>query len=854
MEERSTPMTYLQILLPSDAAALFIDRVGRGGLMQFTDLNGDVSAQGRPHMPTLIRAQECERAIQSMENHLADYDIEFDSSIEPDNLARQRQQVAPERAVSEIERDVVKELEELETQVNVEKRLVRQQTEQFNLRRVIRDLDYFLQKERAAAQAFRESGRREDPAFGDVPLLERRRSGDDEESGPSQVNFQFLAGVVPRPALWSFRRQIFLATRGNSYMLLGSEVPFRKHDRTNKMDTESFIIFLLGHELKRRCTSLCRSIGAEILVTSGNMEDARKEAEQLAEEQQYTEQTIHLTRERLGEQMRRIRLKLVNWKARLLQEKGVCTVLDKCRADKNGGNLKVEGWVPTDSIEEIQTFLEASTMELGVPTPVTRQLNNPPKGQVFPTYVRTNKFTDGFNNIVETYGAARYQELNPALPTIITFPFLFGVMYGDLLHGSCIFAIAIGLVLFEREIAQLRGQNEFLDYLHYGRYILLLMGGFAVFCGLIYNDCMSISLWIWESGWDYNPETEEWVFTGPYRVGLDPMWHGRAHQMEFTNSYKMKLAMILGITQIYFGLILKFRNHRFHNDRIAIIWEWIPQMLFFSSFFGYMMFAILHKWTINWQEKARVAPSLISMMVAVALNPGRVTDDIQLFDSRGWQEFLHVIFFLTMLISVPLMLCAKPYMKFRQHQQHRYARLGLRETNAVELPPVAYSAAHGTGEEDEASSEDEKHYEAGDPDMLEPASPREEVARPEFDLQEEMVPQLIHTIEFVLGTVSNTASYLRLWALSLAHAQLAEVFYNKCIREQMESDGSGGLLIGVAVFIAATVGVLLIMDVLECGLHSLRLHWVEFQSKFYHGDGVAFKPFKYESLIKTEAA
>ncbi len=111
---------------------------------------------------------------------------------------------------------------------------------------------------------------------------------------------------------------------------------------------------------------------------------------------------------------------------------------------------------------------------------------------------------------------------------------------------------------------------------------------------------------------------------------------------------------------------------------------------------------------------------------------------------------------------------------------------------------------------------------------------------------------MIEVIEFVLGSVSNTASYLRLWALSLAHAQLAKVFFELTVLGAVKAGNPIAAIIGFPLFIACSVGVLMVMDLMECFLHTLRLHWVEFQNKFYKGDGTPFDPINFTKRIDEE--
>ena len=526
------------------------------------------------------------------------------------------------------------------------------------------------------------------------------------------------------------------------------------------------------------------------------------------------------------------------------QQKMIYSTLNKCILN----NTFIDGqvWIPKKSLSDVEKLLE--NIFEGKENKINAQLEDLEINEEIqspPTYIKTNEFSSTFQLIVDTYGIPHYREINPGYFTIITFPFLFGVMFGDIGHGLVVFIFGIILCLNKEDLSK----GILKPYLE-TRYFILLLGFFSVFCGLLYNDFLSIPVYFtscYPKKGDENKGLEKYTNCN-YKFGLDPVWMISSNELTFVNSLKMKISVILGVSHMVLGIFLKGFNAFFEKDIVEIVFIFFPQIILMSILFVYMDIFIFLKWGIDYKDKEYRAPDIKTFLMNIFLKPGQLPnppkegEDWIFFTDRATLERVHIFILILSIICVILMLFPKVfinYNKAKKKKDRNINNLGIGIIN---------------NDDDEAADNDENNNiktKLIDENKNENKE-IQDIEEPKFS--DFMVTSIIETIEFVLGTISNTASYLRLWALSLAHSQLSVVFFSKTIGKYGSmteySIVNGFLLSFVFVgFALVTIGVLLFMDLMECALHTLRLHWVEFQNKFYKADGYKFKPFCFSQNI-----
>ncbi|XP_075033006.1 V-type proton ATPase 116 kDa subunit a 1 isoform X4 [Mixophyes fleayi] len=822
---RSEEMTLAQLFLQSEAAYCCVSELGELGKVQFRDLNPDVNVFQRKFVNEVRRCEEMDRKLRFVEKEIKKASMPIIDTGENPEVPFPRDMIDLEANFEKIEN----ELKEINTNQEALKRNFLELTE----------LKYILRK---TQQFFDE--------MADPDLLEESSSllEPSEIGRGAPLRLGFVAGVINRERIPTFERMLWRVCRGNVFLRQAEiENPLEDPVTGDSVHKSVFIIFFQGDQLKNRVKKICEGFRASLYPCPETPQERKEMAAGVNTRIDDLQMVLNQTEDHRQRVLQAAAKTIRVWFIKVRKMKAIYHTLNLCNIDVTQKCLIAEVWCPVADLDSIQFALRRGTEHSGSTVPSI--LNRMQTNQTPPTYNKTNKFTYGFQNLVDAYGIGSYREINPAPYTIITFPFLFAVMFGDFGHGVLMTLFAVWMVVRESRILSQKADNELFSMVFSGRYIILLMGLFSVYTGLIYNDCFSKALNLFGSSWSVRPMftstkanwTEDLlrvvpvlqldpdvngVFNGPYPFGIDPIWSIATNKLTFLNSFKMKMSVILGIVHMLFGVSLSLLNHIYFKKPLNIYLGFIPEFIFMLSLFGYLVILVLFKWCAYDAASSKSAPSLLIHFINMFLFNYTDKNTPMLYSGqKGLQCFLVVC----AMLCIPWMLVFKPLVLRRQYLRRKH--LGTHNFGGIRV-------GNGPTEEDAEIIQHDQlsmHSEEGE----------------EFNFGDIVVHQAIHTIEYCLGCISNTASYLRLWALSLAHAQLSEVLWTMVMHLGLNVNNLGGgllLVLVFAVFSALTIAILLIMEGLSAFLHALRLHWVEFQNKFYIGTGFKFMPFSFECI------
>src|SRR5271157_178670 len=170
-----------------------------------------------------------------------------------------------------------------------------------------------------------------------------------------------------------------------------------------------------------------------------------------------------------------------------------------------------------------------------------------------PSYVRVPRIFKPYTTVLRLYGIPKYNEINPLIFIFFTFPFLFGLMFGDV--GQGIILMVAGLA-FSRIRKLSNGWRNF-------TYIIFYCGIGAVFGGILYGEFFGFPLHTVLHG--FNPI---FIPFGEEAVG--------SHANDMIKL--LVFALFVGSLQITLGFCLKLVNYIITKHKFLIISDVFPKV------------------------------------------------------------------------------------------------------------------------------------------------------------------------------------------------------------------------------------------------------------------------------------
>jgi len=159
-----------------------------------------------------------------------------------------------------------------------------------------------------------------------------------------------------------------------------------------------------------------------------------------------------------------------------------------------------------------------------------------------PTLISNPSFIKPFETITKLYGTPHYDELDPTPLIAVTFPLIFGLMFGDLGHGLILLVVGTTLGLLIKRNKELRNFS----------WILAACGIGAIFAGLLFGE-----------------------FFGKHI--FPPLWFS---PFEDVTKFLI-LSIFIGVIQILSGFVIDFINFIAKGETIDAFTISLPKLLFY---------------------------------------------------------------------------------------------------------------------------------------------------------------------------------------------------------------------------------------------------------------------------------